>query len=136
MLPPRSLLFAVAHSDLLAFNLRNRDRWVAAQAVEVPAGSRVIDVGAGSAPYRSVFRHCEYKTQDFKQLEDAQLRDGQYAVIDFVCDAKSIPVPNGSFDVVLCTEMLEHHPEPIAVVRELSRILAPGGRLLLTAPLG
>jgi SAM-dependent methyltransferase len=31
---------------------------------------------------------------------------------------------------------LEHHPQPITVVRELARILAPGGRLILTAPLG
>lgn len=29
-----------------------------------------------------------------------------------------IPVPSGSFDVVLCTEVLEHHPEPIAVVHQ------------------
>ena len=39
-------------------------------------------------------------------------------------------------DVALCSEVLEHHPEPIAVVQEIARILTPGGRLLLTAPLG
>jgi SAM-dependent methyltransferase len=38
--------------------------------------------------------------------------------------------------VVLCTEVLEHVPEPIKVVREISRILAPGGKLILTAPQG
>ena len=102
----------------------------------LPAGSKVLDVGAGSAPYRSLFAHCEYKTQDFSQLRDDQLRYGGYAPLDFVSDAKNIPVPDASFDAVICTEVLEHVPEPIAVVREFGRIVAQGGRLILTAPLG
>lgn len=36
---------------------------------------------------------------------------------------------------MLCTEVLEHVPRPIDAVRELSRILRPGGRMLLTTPL-
>ena len=102
----------------------------------MPHGARVLDVGAGSAPYRRLFAHCDYRTQDFAELRDDQLRFGGYAPIDFVCDAAAVPVADGSFDVVLCTEVLEHVPEPIAVVREFGRILAPGGRLILTAPLG
>jgi SAM-dependent methyltransferase len=125
-----------ATSDLLAFNLRNRDRWIAEQAARVPAGSKVLDVGAGSAPYRGLFAHCDYKTQDFYQLRDDQLRHGGYAPIDVVSEANAIPVPDASFDVIICTEVLEHVPEPIAVVREFGRIVAPGGCLILTAPLG
>lgn len=123
-------------SDLFAFNVRNRDIWVAAQAAHIPAGSRVLDVGAGSAPYRALFAHCIYKTHDFAQLKNEQLRHGHYAPIDMVSDARAVPVPVASFDAVICTEVLEHVPEPIAVVRELGRIVAPGGRLILTAPLG
>src|SRR5712671_7393146 len=126
----------LASSDLLAFNLRNRDRWIAAQAASVPAGSRVLDVGAGSAPYRALFSHCDYKTQDFAQLKDDQLRYGGYAPIDVVSEAHAIPVSDASFDAIICTEVLEHVSEPIAVVREFGRIIAPGGRLILTAPLG
>jgi SAM-dependent methyltransferase len=126
----------LATSDLLAFNLRNRDRWIAEQAASMPAGSKVLDVGAGSAPYRALFAHCDYKTQDFAQLKDDQLRHGGYAQIDFVSEANAIPVPDASFDAILCTEVLEHVPEPIAVIREFGRIVAPGGRLILTAPLG
>ena len=131
-----SLRRIFSSSDLFAFNLRNRDRWIAEQAALLPEGSKVLDVGAGSAPYRSLFVHCNYKTQDFSQLRDDQLRYGGYAPIDFVSDAKNIPVPDASFDAVICTEVLEHVPEPIAVVREFGRIVAPGGRLILTAPLG
>jgi SAM-dependent methyltransferase len=64
------------------------------------------------------------------------LRHGGYGKIDYVSDAAAIPVPNASFDAVLCTEVLEHVPDPVAVVQELARVLRPGGKLLLTAPLG
>ena len=126
----------VGRSDLFAFNLRNRDLWVAAQAAAIPAGTRVLDAGAGSAPYRKLFAHCRYETQDFAQLKDDQLRHGAYGKIDYVCDLTAIPTADGTFGAILCTEVIEHHPEPIRVVNELARILAPGGRLLLTAPLG
>ncbi len=121
---------------ILLFNYSRRDDWVAARAAEVPPGSRVLDLGAGSAPYRAHFAHCEYRTQDFTQLTGDQLRDGAYTRVDYVCDAAHVPVDDGSFDLVLSTEMLEHVPDPVAVVREIARILKPEGALLLTAPLG
>ena len=124
------------HNGFFAFNLINRDHWVAEQAKLLSAGSNILDVGAGSCPYRHLFNHCEYRTQDVALLQGGQLRHGGYGQIDYVSDATAIPVPDGEFDAVLCTEMLEHHPEPIKVVKELGRILKPGGVLLLTAPLG
>lgn len=127
---------SLKRSDLLAYNLRNRDAWVAAQASRLASGWRVLDAGAGSSPYRHLFSHCRYETQDFAQLKGEQLRHGKYAAIDYICDITAIPVPTDTFDAVLCTEVLEHHPEPIKVVAELARVLKPGGILLLTAPLG
>jgi SAM-dependent methyltransferase len=119
------------------YNQVGRDRWIAKEVQEVKAGSTVLDVGAGSAPYRPLFAHCDYQTQDFAQLAPDQLRGLQgYSQITYVCDATAIPVPAGTFDVVLCTEVLEHVPDPKALVQELSRILKPKGTLLMTAPLG
>lgn len=126
----------LAKSELFSFNVVRRDRWIAKQAAMLPAGTKVLDVGAGSCPYRHLFAHCKYETQDFAALRSDQLRHGGYGHIDYICDLTAIPVPAGSFDAVLCTEVLEHHPEPVAVVKELGRVLAPGGRLILTAPLG
>ena len=121
---------------IFAFNQEGRDLWVQAQARMLPKGARVLDVGAGSCPYRTLFAHCKYQTQDIARLTPGQLRHGAYGEIDYLGDAADIAVPPGSFDAVLCTEVLEHHPEPIRVVRELGRLLRPGGVLLLTAPLG
>ncbi len=124
-------------SHILNFNLVKRDTWVAQQASLIPENNSVLDVGAGSCPYREYFSHCDYRTQDFTSLSPEQLRGRcGYDKIDYVCDATNIPVSDANFDVILCTEVLEHVPEPIKVINEFARILKPGGKVLLTAPLG
>lgn len=127
----------IALADIHDFNHRERERWVAAKAGATKEGSKVLDVGAGTCPFLSYFSHCEYKTHDFQKYEGVKLGGGtQYGEIDFTGDITDIPVPEGSFDVVLCTEVLEHVPHPVDALKEMARILVPGGRLLLTAPLG
>jgi ubiquinone/menaquinone biosynthesis C-methylase UbiE len=97
----------------------------------------VLDIGAGSSPYRKYFSHCNYVTQDFCQLEPSQLRFGSgYSMIDIISNAEKIPVDDCSFDVILLTEVIEHVPNPIEVLLEASRILKINGVLILTAPLG
>lgn len=127
---------------IFAFADYERDTWVAAQARLLPSGARILDVGAGPCRYRTLFAHCRYESQDFAQYTGS--RQGsftdqdtwRYGKIDYVSDASNLPVETGSFDAVLCTEVLEHVPDPVAVVRELGRVLKPDGRLMLTAPLG
>lgn len=126
-------MFESWRRTIYGFNTGDRRRWVEAWAARIPNGARVLDAGAGRAPYRSLFHHCDYKAQDFGQ-EPATI--GEYTALDFECDITSIPVGDGSFDVVLCSEVLEHLYEPLKAVREFARILAPNGLLLLTAPLG
>jgi len=119
------------------FNQRDRDKWVIAKASEVPAGSSILDIGAGTCPYRKYFSHCNYKAHDFKKYQGVMLGNTtEYGEIDYESDIVSIPVPDESFDYILCTEVLEHVPEPIKAIEEMSRILKPGGKMILTAPLG
>jgi 2-polyprenyl-3-methyl-5-hydroxy-6-metoxy-1,4-benzoquinol methylase len=47
---------------------------------------------------------------------------------------KTLPVPNESFDVVTMLAVLEHLAEPLAIAKEIERILVAGGRLIVTAP--
>lgn len=122
--------------NLFAFNVYKRDRWVEQESKSIPKGMSILDVGAGSSPYRDYFSHCNYQTHDFSQLKDEQLRGLGYAKIDIVSDINNIPVSNESFDIIICTEVFEHIPEPIKALSEISRILKKGGKLLLTAPLG
>lgn len=53
---------------------------------------------------------------------------------DEVMDITRIPRPDGVFDLVLCNHVLEHVPDDGAAMRELRRVLAPGGRLLMQHP--
>jgi SAM-dependent methyltransferase len=125
------------YERIYSFNQYERDKWVASQAASIVSGSRVLDVGAGSCPYRSLFAHCDYKTHDFGRLQPGQLLGRkEYGEIDYVSDILSIPVPDASFDAILCTEVLEHVPRPDKALREFARILRPGAKLILTAPLG
>lgn len=125
---------------VINFSSYERDAWVSQRAGQIKAGAKVLDAGAGQCKYRPLFAHTEYKSQDFAQYAGSgqgPLQESwNYGKLDYVCDITKIPVPDGSFDVVLCTEVLEHVPDPLATMRELVRVLAPGGTLLMTVPLG
>jgi ubiquinone/menaquinone biosynthesis C-methylase UbiE len=120
-----------------AFNCYNRDIWVESKVKNLKKDSIILDVGAGSAPYRKYFDHCIYKTQDFHQLDNSQLRGKSgYHKIDYVSDITNIPIENNTIDFILCTEVLEHVPDPISALKEMTRVLKNHGIILITAPLG
>jgi glycosyltransferase involved in cell wall biosynthesis/ubiquinone/menaquinone biosynthesis C-methylase UbiE len=125
-------------SYIQRFNQTDRDIWVKKKAKSVKKGLSVLDVGAGTCPYRSLFKHCDYIAHDFKKYTGNQKLGGtnEYGSIDIESDVCNIPINDGSIDVIICTEVLEHIPEPIEALKEMTRILNYGGKLLLTAPLG
>jgi SAM-dependent methyltransferase len=49
-------------------------------------------------------------------------------------DALAIPFPDGTFDRVICSEVLEHIPNDVGAMRELARVLRPGGTMAITVP--
>jgi SAM-dependent methyltransferase len=102
-------------------------RFLAEQARLLAAGSRVIDIGAGEAPYRELFCDQNYVTLD---RPDTPHSGG----VDLHGDADAIPAENGSFDVVVCTQVLEHVPDPLRVLQEFRRVLRGGGLMLATVP--
>jgi len=117
---------------LFEFNQHNRDLFIQEIAATTQSGMRVLDAGAGPCKYRPLFNHCHYESQDFAKYEGS---DHRYGELDHVCDITAIPVPESTYDRVICTEVLEHVPYPDRVIAELARVLKPGGLLAITAPL-
>lgn len=96
------------------------------------ASTRVLDVGCGTKPYKSflgtqasIYVGCDWPPNPGSS-------DGHAA--DVFADAMSLPFAANAFGCVLCTEVLEHLPEPWRCVSELARVLEPGGELLLSVP--
>lgn len=117
-----------------------RHAWVAEALAALPDGARLLDAGAGEGRYAPLCGRFEYVAQDFAAYEGrgdgAGLQTGtrDSSKLHLVCDITAIPEPDASFDAVLCTEVLEHLPDPLAALRELARLVRPGGVLILTAP--
>jgi ubiquinone/menaquinone biosynthesis C-methylase UbiE len=51
-----------------------------------------------------------------------------------ICADNSLLIPDSSFHIIICTEVLEHVSNPFAAVAEINRILKPGGRVYVTTP--
>ena len=129
---------------LTSRNAEDRDTWLRTTLNAVPSAWRILDAGAGELRNRPHCAHLEYLSQDFCQYGGENgpkaIREGLHnpnwdtSGIDIVSDIVAIPEANGSFDAILCSEVLEHVPAPTAALDEFARLLRPGGRLILTAP--
>jgi ubiquinone/menaquinone biosynthesis C-methylase UbiE len=121
-------------------NEATREAWLERALREVPAGARILDAGAGERQYERFCPHLSYVAQDFAQYDGqgngAGLQTGRWdqTRLDLVCDITAIPEPDASFDAVMCVEVFEHLPEPARALDEFTRLLRPGGQLILTAP--
>lgn len=115
-----------------------RDVWVIRQISKIPKGESILDVGAGEMPYKTYCKNLKYKSQDFGQYTGENvksgIKSGKYNTksVDIISDITNIPVKDKSFDYILCTEVLEHIPDPLKALKEISRINKKG--LILTAP--
>lgn len=125
------------------FGLKNestRLAWLTRVLRQIPQGSRILDAGAGECQYQKLCSHLNYVSQDFAKYngkgDGKGLQKGRWnqREIDIISEITNIPEPDDSFDAVLCSEVLEHLPQPVLAIKEFSRLLKKGGYLILTAP--
>ena len=105
-------------------------------------GERVLDVACGTGV---VARLAAEQVGTAGTVAGLDVNPGMLAVARSVtpaeagvewheASAESIPLPEAAFDVVLCQMGLQFVPDKLAALREMRRVLAPGGRLLLNVP--
>lgn len=123
-------------------NENERNKWLTEIIAAIPSGLHILDAGAGELRNKPLCSHLNYVSQDICIYEGRGDANGLHtgvwntSQIDIVCDIINIPQPDSSFDVILCSEVLEHVPDPLKVLDEFARLLKPGGKLIITAPFG
>jgi SAM-dependent methyltransferase len=94
---------------------------------------KLLDVGAGSSPYEDLIM-AGGNVSEYIKLDFASSDYHQGHNLDLTWDGKAIPLDAGSIDTVFMTEVLEHVHKPGELLREVRRVLKPGGILFLTVP--
>jgi len=91
---------------------------------------RLLDIGCGTKPYRDLL--SPFVTEHIGIDHKASLHSKDN--VDLEGTAYNIPVPDASFDSVICTSVLEHLEEPEQALRECLRILKSGGFAIYCVP--
>lgn len=114
----------------------------------VTAGNRVLDLGCGTGrhafeAYRRGARVIAVDTDDtvlkdvegmFQAMAEVGEAPAAARAWSLRADGSSLPFPDGTFDRVIISEVLEHLSDDRAVLREVVRVLAPGGQVAATVP--
>jgi ubiquinone/menaquinone biosynthesis C-methylase UbiE len=115
-------------------------RWAGllVEAAGPPFGARILDVGCGTG---IAARTAASRVGAAGRVMGVDLNEGMLAVARSAsahvrpaiewrqASALSLPFPDESFDVVLCQQMLQFASEPSGALKEMCRVLAPGGRV-------
>ncbi|MFW2334389.1 class I SAM-dependent methyltransferase [Ilumatobacter sp.] len=112
------------------------------------AADKVLDVGAGFGRhvYECARQGAHVVALDYAADEVVETRDTLAAMVEageitadklvgvLRGDARRLPFPDGTFDVVITSEVLEHIQDDVAAIAEMVRVLKPGGRFAATVP--
>ena len=108
------------------------------QAFDVRGARRILDAGCGNGRYtRNILRWADRDafvtafdlSQSMLRRARRQLKNARVSHV--AADVTRLPYADASFDCVVCGWMLEHLPDPAPGLRELARVLQPGGKMLL-----
>jgi len=93
----------------------------------------LLDLGCGDSPYRDLIKDKidYYIGLNFFQDE---IKDKNQSYVNIIAKGEKLPFNDNSIDTVLCTEVLEHVPEPEIIIEEIRRVLKKKGFIILSVP--
>ena len=97
-------------------------------ALEKYARGNFLDLGCGNKPYETVYNSLTKGQIGCDAIQSDKNK------VDVICQATDLKFENNSFDSILCTQVLEHVYDHRKMMKEISRVLQPGGHIILTAP--
>lgn len=93
-------------------------------AKDTPKDAKILDIGCGDMPYKHYFQGA-YLGVDHDKNSKA----------DIICDSTHIPLPDSNFDAIITTQTLEHTADVPGTLREILRLLKPGGVCFISVPM-
>jgi SAM-dependent methyltransferase len=124
---------AAPQEEFIVPLLRSRiEQMLRAHSFPAPKGGKAIDVGCGRQPFRAQLEELGYA---YTGMDVQQNPEG---TVDLLC-ALDGPLPPeavnaGPFDLVICTEVLEHVADWAVAFKSMNVLMAPGGKALITCP--
>ena len=127
-------------NDLMSGGLHRAWKAYTVMVANLREGQRVLDIAGGTGDLALAFSKKVGTTGQVvhTDINEAMLRTGRDRLLDagvilptVVCDAEKLPFPDGHFDVVSVAFGLRNMTHKDAALREMARVLKPGGKLLV-----
>src|SRR5687767_12456566 len=104
-------------------NESSRIAWIEKSLKKIPAGLTILDAGAGESQFKKFCWKLKYVGQDFGKYDSSssiglQMDKWDNSQLDIISDITTMPIPDKSVDAIMCTEVLEHVPDPLAIIKE------------------
>ncbi len=101
---------------------------------EVASEKKVLDIGCGECVILEKIGVDRAVGLDLSReaLKKARSRLPRAKLV--LGDAQKLPFTDNSFDAAVCSEVIEHNPEPGKILKEAARVTKPGGKVVVTVP--